>query len=105
MYDKIGLGRPKIQFWEGDMKLKISYPKTVEYKSCTATIYLQKHRGKERFEVRYYDLDGSLQRLSFPDEDAATKFSDAVVRALSTNRENFVTLRGADAYNYFVELR
>lgn len=82
------------------MKLNISYPKTVEYKSCTATIYLQKHRGKERFEVRYYDLDGSLQRLSFPNDVTATKFADTVVKALSTNRENFVTLRGADAYNY-----
>jgi hypothetical protein len=34
MYDKTGLGRGKIQFWEEDMKLNISYPKTVEYKSC-----------------------------------------------------------------------
>ena len=82
------------------MKLNISYPKTVEYKSCTATIYLQKHRGKERFEVRYYDLDRSLQRVSFPDDHIATKFADTVIRALSANRENFVTLRGAEAYHY-----
>jgi hypothetical protein len=82
------------------MKFNISYPKTVEYKSCTATIYLQKHRGKERFEVRYYDLDGSLQRLSFPNDATATKFADTVVKALSANRENFVTLRGVEAYNY-----
>jgi hypothetical protein len=68
--------------------------------SCTATIYLQKHRGKERFEVRYYDLDGSLQRLSFPTDTTATKFADTVVKALSANRENFLTLRGSDAYNY-----
>jgi hypothetical protein len=100
LYDKFGLGRRKIQFWEDDMKLNISYPKTVEYKSCTATIYLQKHRGKERFEVRYYDLDSSLQRVSFPDDHIATKFADTVIRALSANRENFVTLRGAEAYHY-----
>jgi len=72
----------------------------VEYKSCTATIYLQKHRAKDRFEVRYYDLDGTLQRLSFPSRHTATKFADTVVRALFENRESFVTLRGADAYNY-----
>jgi len=82
------------------MRLNISYPKTVEYKSCTATIYLQKHACKERFEVRYYDLDGSMQRLSFPDDNTATKFADTVVKALSANRENFVTLRGPEAYNY-----
>jgi site-specific recombinase XerC len=82
------------------MKLIISFPQTVEYKSCTATIYLQKHASKERFEVRYYDLDGSMQRLSFATHEMASKFADTTVRALSANRENFVTLRGADAYNY-----
>ena len=30
----------------------------------------------------------------------ASKFADTTVRALSANRENFVTLRGADTYNY-----
>jgi hypothetical protein len=62
--------------------------------------YAQKHRGKERFEVRYYDLDGSLQRLTFPTYSMASEFADTTVRALSTNRENFVALRGADAHNY-----
>jgi hypothetical protein len=48
------------------MKLKISFPQTVEYKSCIATIYLQKHASKERFEVRYCDLDGSMQPSPLP---------------------------------------
>jgi len=43
------------------------FPETVEHKSCTARIYRLKNRKAIRFEVRYHDLDGSLQRLTFPD--------------------------------------
>src|SRR4051794_20078989 len=82
------------------MNAKISFPETVEYKSCTATIYFQELRGKKRYEVRYFDLDGSIQRLSFPTHAMASEFADVTVRALSANRENFLTLRGADAHNY-----
>jgi hypothetical protein len=48
------------------MKENCTFPETVEHKSCTATIYHQRHREAERFEVRYYDVDGSKQRLTFP---------------------------------------
>lgn len=39
------------------MKTVGTFPETVDYKSCTATIYCHKHREGERYEVRYYDLD------------------------------------------------
>jgi len=48
------------------MKANCAFPETVEHKSCTATIYHQQHRSGVRFEVRYYDVDGSMQRLTFP---------------------------------------
>lgn len=55
--------------------------------------------GRERFEVRYYDLDGSMQRLSFATRAMASKFAETTIPALSVNRENFVTLRGTDAFD------
>lgn len=82
------------------MKDKICFPQTVEFKSCNATIYVQNHRGKERYEVRYYDLDGSLQRLTFPSYATAKQMADTVVKLLAENREGFVTLRGREAYEY-----
>jgi hypothetical protein len=42
------------------MKQNCTFPETVEHKSCTATIYQQQHRQAERFEVRYYDVGGSM---------------------------------------------
>jgi hypothetical protein len=48
------------------MKTNSSFPELVEHKSCTATIYHQHHRRGERYEVRYYDVDGSMQCLTFP---------------------------------------
>ena len=77
-----------------------SFPKVVEYKSCTATIYHQQHLRGERFEVRYYDVDGSRQRLSFPTCSSAKKFAEGAVRELASNREHFVTLRGRAAFDY-----
>jgi hypothetical protein len=41
-----------------------------------------------------------LQRISFSDDHTAINFADTVIRALSANRENFVTLRSAEAYHY-----
>jgi len=43
MYDFLGLGPRKIPFWEVIMKAVSTFPETVEYKSCTATIYRHKH--------------------------------------------------------------
>jgi hypothetical protein len=43
------------------MKQNCTFPETVEYKSCAATIYHQQRRSNERFEVRYYDVDGSMK--------------------------------------------
>ena len=76
------------------------FPETVEYKSCTARIYRLKNRKMIRFEVRYHDLDLSLQRLTFPTYATAKKMADTVVKMLAENREGFVTLRGREAYEY-----
>jgi len=76
------------------------FPKTVEYRGSNATIYLQRSRNTLRFEVRYYDVDGSQQRLTFAGYEAAKEFADAAVREIAQNRSNFITLRGQDAYDY-----
>ncbi len=82
------------------MKHNCTFPETVEHKSCTATIYQQQHRGGERFEVRYYDVDGSKQRVTFPTYPSAKKFADSAVKELAEHREHFITLRGRDALEY-----
>ena len=38
------------------------FPETVEFKSSKAILYRQRHRGKFRFEVRYHDVEGLMQR-------------------------------------------
>lgn len=76
------------------------FPETVEHKSCTATIYHQLHRATERFEVRYNDVDGSIQRLTFPTYSSAKKFAETAVKEIVANREHFVTLRGRVAFDY-----
>jgi hypothetical protein len=100
LHDKFGLGAEKTLFWEDDMKANSSFPEPVEYKSCTATIYRQKNRDALRYEVRYYDVDGSMQRVTFPTNTSAKKFAEAAVREIATNREHFITLRGRDAFEY-----
>ncbi len=82
------------------MKLKSTFPERVEFKSCAATIYHQQRQKGERFEVRYYDVDGSLQRLTFPTHPGARKFAELAVKELAENREQFITLRGRDAFDY-----
>jgi hypothetical protein len=76
------------------MKHNCTLPETVELKSCTATICRQKNRKAIRFEVRYHDVDGSMQRLTFPTYSSAKKFAETAVNELSANRAHFVTLRG-----------
>ena len=82
------------------MKQNSAFPETVEHKSCTATIYHQQHRRGERFEVRYFDVDGSRQRLTFPTCSSAKKFAETAVREIAANREHFITLRGRAAFDY-----
>lgn len=72
---------------------------------CTATIYHQQHRNRERYEVRYYNVDGSKQRVTFPTHSGAKKFAEVAVKELAANRERFVTLRGRDAFDYQTALR
>lgn len=79
---------------------KKALPKTVEYRGSTATIYLQNSRNTTRYEVRYYDVDGAQQRLTFATYEAAKEFANAAVREIAQNRSNFITLRGQEAYDY-----
>lgn len=79
---------------------KLAYPKTVEYRGSTATIYLQQPRNLTRYEVRYYDVDGAQQRFTFTTAEAAKEFAEAAVREIINNRSNFITLRGQEAYDY-----
>ena len=82
------------------MKQSCTFPETVEHKSCTATIYQQQHREAERYEVRYYDVDGSKQRLTFPTYSSAKQFAETAVKEIAANREHFVTLRGRAAFEF-----
>jgi hypothetical protein len=82
------------------MKQNCPFPETVEHKSCTATIYQQIHREAERFAVRYYDVDGSIQRLTFPTYSSAKKFAETAVKEIAANREHFVTPRGRAAFEF-----
>lgn len=77
-----------------------AFPERVEYKSSTATIYLQRNRKAVRYEVKYYDLDGSKQRLTFPTYSSAKKFAESAVKEIAANREHFITLRGREAFEY-----
>ena len=64
------------------MKDDTAFPERVEYKSCTATIYLQRNRKAVRYEVKYYDLDGSRQRLTFPTYSSAKKFAETALKEI-----------------------
>jgi integrase len=79
---------------------KLALPKTVEYRGSSATIYLQNPRNTTRYEVRFYDVDGAQQRVTFATYEAAKEFADAVVREIAQNRSNFITLRGQEAYEH-----
>jgi hypothetical protein len=76
---------------------KLALPKTVEYRDSSATIYLQNPGNTTRYEVRFYDVDGAQQRVTFATYEAAKEFADAVVREIAQNRSNFITLRGQEA--------
>lgn len=82
------------------MKDSCNFPETVEYKSCTSKVYRQKNRSTIRFEVRYYDVDSSMQRVSFATYATAKKFAETVVKEIAARRENFITLRGRDAFDF-----
>jgi hypothetical protein len=52
---------------------KQAFPETVEYRGSNATIYLQNPRNTTRYEVRFYDVDGAQQRLTFATYEAAIR--------------------------------
>lgn len=75
-------------------------PKTVDYRGASATIYLQNTRNATRYQVRFFDVDGAQQRLTFATYEAAKELAEAAVREIAQNRSNFITLRGQDAYEH-----
>ena len=79
---------------------KSAFPKSVEYRGNKAAIYLQNQRGYQRYEVRFYDVDGAKLRLTFTNYEAAKQFAEAALREIAQNRSNFITLRGQQAYDY-----
>ena len=52
---------------------KSSFPQSVEYRGNKAVIYLQNHPGFQRYEVRYYDVDSTQQRVTFATVEAAIR--------------------------------
>ena len=95
-----GSGSAKKNQFLADTMNKTVLPKTVEYRGSNATTYLQNSRNTTRYEVRYYDVDGAQQRLTFATCEAAKEFAEAAVREIANNRSNFITLRGQEAYDY-----
>lgn len=77
-----------------------TFPKTVEWKSSTATIYRTKNRDRFRFEVRFYSAECVQERATFENYPKAKKFATAVVRELAETRSHFITLRSTEAHEY-----
>lgn len=65
---------------------KKAFPKTVEHRGASATNYLQNTRNTTRYEVRFLDVDGQQQRLTFATYEAAKELADAAVREIAENR-------------------
>jgi Helix-turn-helix domain len=65
-----------------------AFPKTVEYRGASATIYLPNARNTTRYEVRFFDVDGVQQRLTFASCEAAKELAEAAVREIAQNRSN-----------------
>ena len=64
---------------------KSAFPKSVEYRGNKAAIYLQNQRGYQRYEVRFYDVDGAKLRLTFTNYEAAKQFAEAALREIAQN--------------------
>jgi len=62
---------------------KKAFPKTVEYRGASATIYLQTTRNTTRYEVRFFDVDGVQQRLTFATCEGAKELAEAAVREIA----------------------
>ena len=77
-----------------------TFPKPIEFRGCKATIYRQTSRQGDRYEVRYFDVDGSKERATFCEYPAAKEFAEAAVREITQNRAYFITLRGQEAADY-----
>ncbi len=77
-----------------------AFPKSIEFRGCKATIYRQTSLQVDRYEVRYFDVDGAKQRATFREYPAAKEFAEAAVREITQNRANFITLRGQEAADY-----
>lgn len=76
------------------------FPELVQHKGGVAKIYRAKNRDRFRYEVRYHDPEGLLQRQTFDDYDESKKQATAIVKQLSNGGLAFLPLRGKERFAY-----
>jgi hypothetical protein len=74
------------------------FPELVRFKSSTAKICRNRHRGRFRHEVRYHASDGVLQRGTFDDCDGAKEHAETIVRQLAKGGLDMIALRGRERF-------
>ena len=76
------------------------FPELVQHKGGVAKIYRAKNRDRFRYEVRYHDPEGSLQRDTFDEHAAAQKHANVIVKQLASGELPFLPLRGRERFIY-----
>ena len=76
------------------------FPELVQQKGGLAKIYRAKNRDRYRFEVRYHDPEGLLQRETFDEYTTAKKHANAIVKQLASGGLTFLPLRGKERFIY-----
>jgi hypothetical protein len=76
------------------------FPELVQFKSCNARIYRQRHRKVYRYEVRYHDADGLPQRNTFGSYEEAKDSATAIAKQLSIGGLDMTMLRGKERFVY-----
>ena len=76
------------------------FPELVLQKGSLAKICRAKNRDRCRFEVRYHDPEGLLQRETFDEYTAAKKHANAIVKQLASGGLTFLPLRGKERFIY-----
>ena len=74
------------------------FPELVQHKGGVAKIYHAKNRDRLRYEVRYHDPEGLLQRETFDDYDESKKQANAIVKQLAKGGLALLPLRGKERF-------
>lgn len=77
-----------------------AFPELVQLKSSTAKIYRTRNRNRVRYEVRFHNPDGSLERDTFDSYDEPKKHANAVLKLLASGGGTFLPLRGKERFAY-----